>query len=94
MILKNYDELVETNHNWNGAHIPNHPYRILIIADSRPGKTNALVNLKKHPRPDIDKTYLHVNSLSPKEKKQWSISIYQFFTNDWGFLGKFRIAMI
>ena len=67
--MKNYDELVETNHNPNLAYIPDHLYRILIIVGSRPGKTNALLNLLKYQRPDIDKIYLHVNYLSPEEKK-------------------------
>ena len=48
------------NHNPNWPYIPDHPYRILIIGDSGSGKTNVLLNLIKHQRPDLDKTYLYV----------------------------------
>ena len=41
-------------------YIPDHPYRILIIGDSGLGKTNVLLNLIKHERPDIDKIYSYV----------------------------------
>ena len=33
-MMENYDGSVETNHNPNWHHIPNHPYRILIIGGS------------------------------------------------------------
>lgn len=42
------------NHNPNWAHIPEHPYGILIIGGSGSGKTNASLNLIKH-QPNIDK---------------------------------------
>ena len=29
--MKNYDKLVEINHNPNWSYIPDHPYRVLII---------------------------------------------------------------
>ena len=31
MMMKNYDQLVEINHNPNWSYIPDHPYRILIV---------------------------------------------------------------
>ena len=39
-MIKNYNELVKINHNPNWPYIPDHPYRILIIGDSGPGKSN------------------------------------------------------
>ena len=59
-MMKNYDESVEINHNRNWLYIPDHPYRILIIGSSGSGKTNVLLNLIKHQRPDIDKIYLYI----------------------------------
>ena len=38
-MMKNYDESVEISHNPNWSHIPDHPYRTLIIGDSGSGKT-------------------------------------------------------
>ena len=35
----------KTKHNKNWPHIPDHPYRILIIGGSGSGKTNVLLNL-------------------------------------------------
>ena len=46
----------EINLKW--LYIPDHPYRILIIGDSRSGKTNALLNLINN-QSDIDKIYLY-----------------------------------
>ena len=60
MVMKNYDESVEINHNPNWLYIPDHPYRILIISGSESGKTNVLLNVIKHREPDIDKIYLFV----------------------------------
>ena len=57
-MIKNYGELVEINHNPNWPYIPGHCYRILIISCSGSAKTNVLLNLIKHQRPDIDKIYL------------------------------------
>ena len=31
MMMKNYDESVERDHNPNWPYIPNHPYSVLII---------------------------------------------------------------
>ena len=59
-MMKNYDQSVETNHNRNCPYFPDHSYRILIIGGSGSGKTNVLLKLIKHQRPDIDKIYLHV----------------------------------
>ena len=46
--MKNYDQLTEINHNLNCHHIPDHPYRILIIGGSGSGKTNVLLNFIKN----------------------------------------------
>ena len=40
--------------------MPDHPYRILIIRESRSDETNALLNLIKHQRPDYDRIYSYV----------------------------------
>ena len=58
--MKNYDTSVEINHNLNWPYISYHPHRILIIVGSGSGKTNVLLNLIKHQRPDIDKIYLYI----------------------------------
>ena len=50
----------ERNEKW--PHIPDHPYRILIIGRSGSGKTNILLNLIKEQR-DIDKIYLYAKDL-------------------------------
>ena len=51
------------NHNEKWSHIPDHPYRILIIGGSGSGRTNTLLNLINEQR-DIDKIYLHAKHLS------------------------------
>ena len=66
-MMKKYNQLVEINHNLSWLYIPDHPYRILIIGGSGSGKTNVLLNLIKHRRPDIDKIYLYVKD--PYESK-------------------------
>ena len=58
--MKNYAESLEINYNLNWPYIPDHSYRILIIGGSGSGKTNVLLNLVKHQRPDIKKIYLYV----------------------------------
>ena len=58
--MKNYDELVEINHDLNWPYIPDHPYRIIITDGSESGKINVLLNLIKHQWPDIDEIYLYV----------------------------------
>ena len=59
---ENYDVSVEINHNQNCPYIPDHPYRISIIGGFGKGKTNVLLNLKKHQQEDIDKMYLYVKN--------------------------------
>ena len=53
MMISHYNESVEQNHNASWPNIPDHSYKILII--ERSGKSNVLLNLIKHQRPDIDK---------------------------------------
>ena len=65
--MKNCDQSIGINHNLNWPYIPNHPYRILIIGGSGSGETITLLNLIKHPRPDIDKIYQCVKD--PLESK-------------------------
>ena len=74
--LKFYQS-VKISHNRNRPYILDHPCRIFIIGASGSGKTNALLKLIKHQRPDIDKIYLYIkdpfksniNCLLMKEKK-------------------------
>ena len=47
MMIKNYDESIEINHNPNWSYITDHLYRILIIAGSGSAKTNVVLNLIK-----------------------------------------------
>ena len=44
-MMKNYDELVEINHDLNWPYIPDHPYRIIIIDGSESGKINVFISL-------------------------------------------------
>ena len=67
--MVNFDDVLkenikEPNPNW--PQIPDHLYRILIIGDSRSGKTNSLFNLIIQ-EPDIDKIYLYAKD--PYEEK-------------------------
>ena len=59
-MIKNYDQPVKLNDNPNWTYISGHPYKILITGGSGSGKTNVLLNLIKHQRPDIDKIYLYI----------------------------------
>ena len=71
----NFDDYTNENimeHNSKWPHIPDHPYRILIVSGSGSGKTNALLNLIKN-QPDIDEIYLYAKD--PYEKK------YQYLIN-------------
>ena len=71
----NFDYYTNENkieHNSKWPHIPDHPYRILIVGGSGSGKTNALLNLKNN-QPDIDKIYLYAKD--PYEAK------YQYLIN-------------
>ena len=61
----NFDDYTNENkieHNSKWPHIPDHPYRILIIRGSGSGKTNALLNLINN-ESDIDKIYLCAKDL-------------------------------
>ena len=71
----NFDDYAsenKTEHNRSWPHIPDHPYRILIIGGSGSGKTNSLLNLIEN-QPDIDKIYLYAKD--PYESK------YQYLIN-------------
>ena len=71
----NFDDYVnenKTEHNKNWTHIPDHPYRILIIGGSGSEKTNLLLNLIEN-QPEIDKIYWYTKD--PYEAK------YQFLIN-------------
>ena len=66
-MMKNYDESVKINHKPIYPYISDHPYSIVIIGGSGSGKTNVLLNLIQHQRPDIVKIYLYVKD--PFESK-------------------------
>ena len=71
----NFDDYTKENkieHNSKWPHIPDHPYRILIVGGSGSGKTNALLNLINN-QPDIDDVYLYATD--PYEAK------YQYLIN-------------
>ena len=71
----NFDDVTTQNmkeYNPNWAKIPDHPYRILIIEGSGPGKTNSLFNPISQ-QPDVDRTYLYAKD--PYGAK------YQFLTS-------------
>ena len=62
----NLDSIVNDNnkkHNEKWPHIPDHPYRILIIGGSGSGKTNTLLHLINEQK-DIDKIYFYAKDLS------------------------------
>ena len=68
----NFDDYTnenKTKHNQKWPYIPDHPYKILIIAGFGSEKINALLNLIKN-QPDTDKIYLYAKD--PYEAK------YQF----------------
>ena len=73
--MKNFDEYTNENkkeHSLNWPHIPDHPYRVLIIGGSRTGKTNILLNFINNQQ-DIDKIYMYAKD--PYEDK------YQYLIN-------------
>ena len=76
----NFDDKTKQNteHNPKWPHIPDHPYRLLIVGGSASGKTNALLNLINN-QPDIDKIYLYAKD--PYEAK------YQYLINKLGKVG-------
>ena len=66
--LDNITNNNNNNHDVRWPHIPDHPYRILIIGGSGSGKTNTLLHLINEQK-DIEKIYLYVKDLSePKYK--------------------------
>ena len=72
IIFDNYTNENKKQHNSKWPHIPDHPYRILIVGGSGSGKTNALLNLINNQQ-GIDKIYLYVKD--PYEAK------HQYFIN-------------
>ena len=56
----------KTEHIQKWLHIPDHPYRLLIIGGSESGKTSALLDLINN-QPDIDKIYFYAKD--PYEAK-------------------------
>ena len=71
----NFDDYVnenKTKYNKNWSHIPDKPYRILIIGGSGSGKTNVLLNLIEN-QPDIDKIYVYAKG-PYKAKYQYLIN--------------------
>ena len=67
--MVNLDSIKDKNkkeHKEKCSHIPDYPYRILIMGGSGSGKTNALLILINE-QDDIDKIYLHVKDLSERK---------------------------
>ena len=65
----NLDDITHDNstkHNLKWPHIPDHPYRMLILGGSGTGKTNALLNLIKQQDSDnlVGKIYLYTKDLN------------------------------
>ena len=65
----------KTENNTKWPYIPDHPYRILIVAGSGTGKTNALLNIINN-QPDIDKIYIYARD-PYKAKYQYLINKYE-----------------
>lgn len=60
--LANFDDTIWENteeHDLNWSHIPDHPYKMLVIGGSGSKKVNTLHNLTDH-QPDIDGTDLYI----------------------------------
>ena len=65
--MKNYDETVKIDYNPNWPYIPDHSYRILIIAVSGSGKTNVSLNLiKKSTTKSWQSLFIHQRSICIK----------------------------
>ena len=67
----NFDDYAnenKTEHNLKWSYIPDHPYRILIVADSESGKRNALLNLINN-QLDIDRIYLYAKDKYEKKNQ-------------------------
>ena len=56
-------KITKKKYNEKWPYIPDHPYRIVIIAGSGSGKTNTLLNLTNEQN-DIDKIYLYATDLN------------------------------
>ena len=70
----NLDRITNENnkeHNEKWPHIPDHPYKILIIGGSGSGKTKTLLNLINK-QDDIDKIYFYAKDLN-KPKYEYLI---------------------
>ena len=68
----------EPNKKW--PHIPDHPYRILIIGSSGSGRTNTLPNIISEQDDDetIDKIYFHAKDLT-ESKYEFLIKNHKWF---------------
>ena len=65
----NFDYITKADikeHNPNWPELSGHPYRVLIVGGSGPGKTYTFLNLINH-EPDINKVYLYTKD--PHEAK-------------------------
>ena len=68
--MKKSDESVKASHDPKWPYILNIFHKILIIAGSGSGKTNVLLNLVKHQRPDVGKSIKQsISHVSMEEKK-------------------------
>ena len=66
------DDVTKENikeHNLNGLHILDHPYRILIIGDSASEKKNSLLN-RLNLQLDVDKIYIYMLKIHMKENEK------------------------
>ena len=83
-MMKNYDQSIEINHISNWSFISDH-HRTLIIGGSGSGKTNVLLNLIKHQRPDFGKIYLSVKDTfeSKYELLFWNLKNWKEFIDYW-----------
>ena len=68
---KNHSANQTANRNPNWWQVPDHPYRMSVIVNYGPGKTNALLNLISY-KPDIYEIHLYA-------KNQFEVT-YQLLT--------------